>query len=83
MSVSIAAARPGPIEEWAGFECVCSYPFGPHLLHCLNRNGARRDEAEYAGPRCRHGRIPENCMRCEEEAYLASGAYEAGSYDLH
>lgn len=27
------------------YDCVCSYPCGPHLLHCLEFNARRQEEA--------------------------------------
>jgi hypothetical protein len=32
-------------EEKLSYTCVCSYPYGPHLLHCLNYNADREEKA--------------------------------------
>lgn len=36
------AAGPSSMPAALPYLCVCSYPFGPHLLHCVNANWERQ-----------------------------------------
>lgn len=57
------------------YRCVCSYPAGPHLLHCLNWNG-RQEERELARAAEQRQQQPASalCPLCDDKTDEAFGS---------